>query len=60
MLHTYSSPIPPPTYTGPYTDNAGNVFYGVPYEVNNLGASITATTATSVRNGKISTNTTWK
>jgi hypothetical protein len=42
------------------TDNNGNSFYGVPYEVNTLGANITATSVTSVRNGKTSTNTTWK
>jgi hypothetical protein len=31
-----------------------------PNEVNTLGANITSTTVTSVRNGKSSTNTTWK
>lgn len=53
------SPKNPSTY-GPYTDSSGAGFYGVPYEVNTLGASITATTATSTRNGQTSTNTTWK
>jgi hypothetical protein len=24
----------------PYTDNKGNDFYGIPYEVNTLGANI--------------------
>lgn len=43
-----------------YTNNSGGTFYGVPYETNTLGASIAATTATSVRNGQTSTNTTWK
>jgi hypothetical protein len=53
------SPNNPLNY-GKYINNSGGTFYGVPYEVNTLGASITATTATSVRNGKTSTNTTWK
>jgi hypothetical protein len=42
-----------------YTDNHGDVFYGVPYEVNTLGANITATAASSVRNGETSINITW-
>jgi len=54
------SPSNPSSYTGPFTDNSGNTFYGVPYETNTLGASITGTTATSVRNDQTSTNTTWK
>jgi hypothetical protein len=53
------SPKDPSKY-GAYTDNKGNNFYGIPYEVNTLGANITCTTVTSVRNGKTSTNTTWK
>ncbi|MGA9391030.1 MAG: hypothetical protein WBV69_11345 [Candidatus Sulfotelmatobacter sp.] len=53
------SPANPSNY-GPYTNSSGSNFYGVPYEVNTLGAGITATTATSTRNGKTSTNTTWK
>jgi hypothetical protein len=52
------SPENPSNY-GPYTNEKGNSFYGVPYEVNTLGANITATTVTSVRNGQTSTNTTW-
>ncbi len=53
------SPNNPPTYSS-YLNNDGNLFYGVAYETNTLGASITAATATSVRNGQTSTNTTWK
>ncbi len=53
------SPNNPSNY-GQYTNNSGGTFYGVPYEINTLGAGITATTATSVRNGQTSTNTTWK
>jgi hypothetical protein len=53
------SPQNPSSY-GPYTNSSGGSFYGVPYELNTLGAGITATTATSTRNGKTSTNTTWK
>jgi hypothetical protein len=53
------SPKNPSKY-GPYTDNKGNNFYGIPYEVHPLGANITSTAVTSVRNGKSSTNTTWK
>jgi len=32
----------------------------VPYEVNTLGGDITATEVTSVRNGQVAKNTTWK
>jgi len=53
------SPENPSNY-GPYTDDHGDNFYGVPYEVNTLGGDITATTVTSVRNGQVATNTTWK
>jgi hypothetical protein len=53
------SPQNPSSY-GPYTNNSGGSFYGVPYELNTLGAGITATTATSTHNGETSTNTTWK
>jgi hypothetical protein len=53
------SPDNTPAY-GSYVSKDGNVFYGVPYETNTLGGSITATTVTSVRNGQTSTNTTWK
>lgn len=49
-----------PTNYGPYTDQYGNNFYGVPYEVNTLAANITATVVTSVRNGKTSSNNGWK
>lgn len=35
-------------------------FLRVPYEINTLGASITATTTSSKRNGRTSINTTWK
>jgi hypothetical protein len=31
-----------PSKCGPYTDNKGNDFYGIPYEVNTLGANIRA------------------
>jgi len=54
------SPDNPSSYSGPYTDNHGVVFYGVAYEVNSLGGDITATTVTSIRNGQVATNTTWK
>jgi len=53
------SPDNPPSY-GPYTDDKGVKFYGVPYEVNTLGGDITGTTVTSIRNGQVATNTTWK
>jgi hypothetical protein len=49
-----------PTSYGPYADDNGATFYGVAYETNSLGADITATTVTSIRNGRIATNTTWK
>jgi hypothetical protein len=52
------SPDNTPAY-GSYLDQYGNLFYGVPYEVNSLGGGITAAAATSVRNGETSTNTTW-
>jgi hypothetical protein len=29
-----------PSKCGPYTDNKGNDFYGIPYEVNTLDANI--------------------
>lgn len=54
------SPDNPSSYSGPYTDESGNTFYGVSYEVNTLGGDITATAVTSVRNGQVATNTTWK
>jgi hypothetical protein len=53
------SPNNPSNY-GPYTDQYGNLFYGVPYETNTIRADITATTVTSVRNGKVSANKVWK
>ncbi len=53
------SPDNPSNY-GPHTDDNGVNFYGVPYEVNTLGGDITTTTVTSVRNGQVATNTTWK
>ena len=54
------SPNNPPSYSGPYTSSTGQTFYGVPYEVNTLGGDITATEVTSVRNGQVAKNTTWK
>jgi hypothetical protein len=54
------SPNNPSGYGGPYTSQYGQNFYGVAYETNTLGANITATTVTSSRDGKTSTNTTWK
>jgi hypothetical protein len=54
------SPNNPPSYSGPYTISTGQTFYGVPYEVNTLGGDITATEVTSVRNGQVAKNTTWK
>ncbi len=54
------SPNNPPSYSGPYKSSTGETFYGVPYEVNTLGGDITATKVTSVRNGQVATNTTWK
>ena len=53
------SPNDPLNY-GPYTNQYGNTFYGVPYEANTLCSDVTATTVTSVRNGQVSTNTTSK
>jgi len=53
------SPNNPPSYAL-YTDENGVNFYGVPYELNTLGGDITAAAVTSVRNGQVATNTTWK
>jgi hypothetical protein len=51
-------PDNPPSY-GSYLDQYGNLFYGVPYETNTLGGNITATAVQSIRNGQMSTNTSW-
>ena len=55
----WSGPNNPADYAQ-YTNEQGETFYGVPYQLNTLGARITATIVTSTKNGLVSTNTTWK